>query len=54
METVHVKLTEEALANSCADVECPKCGLARTVELDAYYEVECENCSTKYKVEGCL
>ena len=43
--TVTVPLTLDS-----ATVRCPHCGENRTVEPDANYTVECENCGNRYEV----
>jgi hypothetical protein len=48
---VHIPL-DEGLLDSCVEVQCPHCGCTRTVEPDANYTVECDNCENKYRVSS--
>jgi len=49
---VTIPLSEDALFDGVAEVQCPHCGESRTVEPDANYVVICENCGNRYKVES--
>lgn len=43
---------EEMIFDSVCEWECPHCGYAKTLEIDASGTVECDDCGNPFKVQG--